>query len=81
MFLSGGYQKVNAEVIANSIQNLLEKVGWWSFWEKWFKWLRTRYRYNRIIKSMTKLYVFVLSVILLSPLAFFLTKYVPYYLH
>lgn len=23
MFLSGGYQKVNAEVIANSIQNLM----------------------------------------------------------
>jgi hypothetical protein len=27
MFLSGGYQKINAQVIANSIQNLLEKVG------------------------------------------------------
>jgi histone deacetylase 11 len=27
MFLSGGYQKVNAEIIANSIQNLLQKFG------------------------------------------------------
>ena len=27
MILSGGYQQVNAEVIANSIENLYEKFG------------------------------------------------------
>ena len=27
MILSGGYQKINAEIIADSIENLLKKFG------------------------------------------------------
>lgn len=30
---------------------------------------------------MSKLYVVMISLVLLSPFAFFLTKYLPYYLH
>jgi len=32
MILSGGYQLVNAEIIADSIENLLKKFSWMMMW-------------------------------------------------